>query len=108
MYDKNEFMKRKAAALKYSSSGGKAPEVLAKGRGVVAEKIIKKAEEFDVPFFKNEALADSLLDININEEIPPSLYKAVAEVFIWLLNSEKKAQIIEEEKRLAEEQSQNR
>jgi flagellar biosynthesis protein len=103
MYDKNEFMKRKAAVLKYNKIG-KAPEVVAKGRGVIAEKIIKKAEEFDVPFFKNEALADSLLDVNINDEIPPSLYKAVAEVFIWLLNSEKKAQIIEEKKRLAEEE----
>jgi flagellar biosynthesis protein len=105
MYSKNDFMKRKAAALKYSNGGGKAPEVLAKGRGVVAEKIIAKAEEFDVPFFKNEALADSLLDVNINDEIPPSLYKAVAEVFIWLLNSEKKAQIIEEEKRRQEEEA---
>jgi flagellar biosynthesis protein len=91
MYDKNEFLKRKAAALKYSQGNGGSPKVVASGKGVVADKIIEKAKEFDVPFFKNEALANSLLDVNMGENIPPQLYKAVAEVFIWLLNSEKDA-----------------
>jgi len=91
MYNKNEFLKRKAAAIKYSQGSGGSPQVVASGKGVVADKIIEKAKEFDVPFFKNDALANSLLDINVGENIPPQLYKAVAEVFIWLLNSEKDA-----------------
>jgi flagellar biosynthesis protein len=100
----NEILKKKAAALKYAKSMKKAPEVVAKGRGVVAQKIIEKAKEFDVPFFQNQALANSLLDVNVNDEIPPKLYKAVAEIFIWLLNSEKKAQEIEDERQRKEEE----
>jgi flagellar biosynthesis protein len=91
MYDKNDFLKRKAAALKYQSGVDNSPKVVASGRGAIAESIINKAKEFEVPFFKNEALANSLLDINIGENIPPKLYKAVAEVFIWLLSSERDA-----------------
>jgi len=101
MYDKNEFLKRKAAALKYQQGSDKSPKVVASGRGVVADKIIEKAREFDVPFFKNEALANSLLDVDVGESIPPQLYKAVAEVFIWLLASEKDA-LIQKEREEAE------
>ncbi|EJF07241.1 uncharacterized protein, cytoplasmic domain of flagellar protein FhlB like protein [Thiovulum sp. ES] len=91
MYDKREFQKRRAAALKYNRGEGSAPKVVASGRGAVADKIVEKAKEFDVPLFKNEALANSLLDVDIGEKIPPQLYKTVAEVFIWLLSSEQLA-----------------
>jgi flagellar biosynthesis protein len=96
MYNKSDFLKRKAAALKYQQGKDSSPQVVASGKGVVADKIIEKAREFDVPFFKNEALANSLLDVNVGENIPPKLYKAVAEVFIWLLNSEKDAKLQKE------------
>jgi flagellar biosynthesis protein len=96
MYDKQEFLKRKAAALKYAQ-GSSAPKVVASGKGAIANAIIEKAQEFDVPFFKNEALANSLLDVNTGENIPPQLYKAVAEVFIWLLHSEKQATIFQKQ-----------
>ncbi|NPA82139.1 MAG: flagellar biosynthesis protein FlhB, partial [Epsilonproteobacteria bacterium] len=65
----------------------------AKGKGSVALKILEKAKEFDVPIFQNKALAESLLDVQLEEEVPPKLYKAVVEVFIWLMKSEKKAQL---------------
>ncbi len=106
MYDLKEFQKRKAAALKYEKGKGSAPKVVAGGRGIVADRIIEKAKEFDVPFFKNETLANSLLDVDIGENIPPNLYKAVAEVFIWLLSSEKMA--LEEKKREEEEEAKRR
>ena len=83
--------KEKAVALKYDKSGKGAPKVVAKGEGEIAQKIKEKAKEFDVPLFQNEALAASLLNLNIDEQIPPNLYKAVAEVFVWLMQSEKKA-----------------
>ena len=83
--------KDKAVALKYDKSGQGAPKVVAKGQGEIAQKIKEKAEEFDVPIFKNEALASSLLNLNLDEQIPANLYKAVAEVFVWLMQSEKKA-----------------
>ena len=85
--------KKKAVALKYDQDGASAPEVVAKGQGEIAGKIMQKAEEFDIPVFQNEALANSLLSLDIDEQIPPNLYKAVAEVFVWLMQSEKKAQL---------------
>jgi len=84
---------KKAVALKYEQSQNSAPKVIAKGKGEVASKIIEKAKEFDIPLFQNELLANSLLNLEVDEEIPPSLYKATAEVFVWLLKSEQKARL---------------
>jgi flagellar biosynthesis protein len=81
----------KAVALRYDKESEKVPSVIAKGKGVIAEKIIQKASEFGVPLFKNELLADSLLDVELDREIPPQLYRAVVEVFIWLAKNEDKA-----------------
>ena len=84
--------KSKAVALKYDQKESLAPKVVATGSGEIANKIIQRAKEFDVPIFKNEALANSLLSLDVDDQIPPNLYKAVAEVFVWLMQSEKKAQ----------------
>lgn len=81
-------MYSKAVALKYEENLQKAPRVVAKGKGHLAEKIIKKAAELDVPIFQNEALASSLLSVEIDEQIPPALYQAVVEVFVWLMKNE--------------------
>jgi len=82
-------MPSKAAALKYDEITGNAPTVVAKGKGNIAEIIIKKAKEFDVPIFANEALVNSLMDLEIDHEIPVELYTAVADTFIWLMKNEK-------------------
>jgi len=85
---------KKAVALKYDKENKySAPKVVAKGKGEIAAKILQKAKEFDIPIFKNEALAQSLLNLDIDEEIPPNLYKAVAEVFVWLIKTQNKAQL---------------
>ena len=84
---------KKAVALKYEAGESSAPKVIAKGKGAIAEKILQKAQEFEVPIFQNEALANSLLALDIDEQIPPNLYKAIAEVFVWLMKSEQKAQL---------------
>ncbi len=83
--------KDKAVALKYDQSNASAPKVVATGSGETAKRIIQKANEFDVPIFQNEALANSLLSLDVDEQIPANLYKAVAEVFVWLMQSEQKA-----------------
>ena len=80
----------KAAALKYDEESDRIPAVVAKGKGLVAQRIIEKASEFGVPLFKNDMLADSLLNVDIDEQIPPQLYKAVVEVFVWLGKNEQK------------------
>lgn len=82
---------QKAAALKYAEETDRVPVVVAKGKGEIANKIMQKASEFGIPLFKNELLADSLLNIDIDEQIPPHLYKAVVEVFVWLSKNEQGA-----------------
>jgi flagellar biosynthesis protein len=87
-----KFTNTKAVALKYKAYEENAPKVIAKGSGEIAKKIIQKAKEFDVPLFQNEELANMLLNVEVGEEIPPKMYEAVVEVFIWLYNLEEKAQ----------------
>lgn len=84
---------QKAVALAYKQNKQRAPKVLAKGEGLIAQKIIEKAKEYDIPLFQSQALVDSLINLEIDEEIPPKLYQAVVEVFIWLYKTESKAQI---------------
>ena len=86
-------MDKKAVALKYENQSTSAPKVIAKGKGAIAQKILEKADEFEIPIFQNEALANSLMELDLDEQIPPRLYKAIAEVFVWLMNSEQKAQM---------------
>jgi len=88
-----KFTNTKAVALKYKAYEDNAPKVVAKGKGTLAEKIIEKAKEFDVPIFQNEDLANMLLNVEVGEEIPPKMYEAVVEVFIWLYNLEEKVKL---------------
>ncbi|NPA11221.1 MAG: flagellar biosynthesis protein FlhB [Epsilonproteobacteria bacterium] len=81
-----------AVALKYKAYEDNAPKIVAKGKGDIAKKIIQKAKEFNVPLFQNELLVESLIKVK-DEEVPPELYKAVAEVFAWLYNLEKRAEL---------------
>ncbi len=85
-------MAKKAAALKYDAKSTAAPKMIASGKGEIADRIIQKAKEFDVPIFANEMLVNSLVDLEIDKEIPSELYKAVADVFVWLMQNEKKLQ----------------
>jgi flagellar biosynthesis protein len=72
-----------AVALHYDKSG--APRVVAKGRGSIGEKIIEVAKAHDIPIEENEVLAGALSTVELGDEIPAELYKAVAEVLIFVL-----------------------
>jgi flagellar biosynthesis protein len=74
---------RIAVALLYE--GSDAPKVVASGQGWVGEKIIETAREHGVPIEENPALAQALSTIEIDEEIPEALYRAVAEILSFLL-----------------------
>jgi flagellar biosynthesis protein len=86
-------LNKKAVAMKYKIYEDNAPKVIAKGKGEIAKKIIEKAKEYNVNIFQNEELTDMLMNVEVSEEIPAELYKAVVEVFIWLHKTEEKAQI---------------
>jgi flagellar biosynthesis protein len=72
-----------AVALHYDKKG--APRVVAKGRGTIGEKIIEVAKAHDIPIEENELLAGALSNVELGDEIPAELYKAVAEVLIFVL-----------------------
>ncbi|QPF82385.1 EscU/YscU/HrcU family type III secretion system export apparatus switch protein [Bradyrhizobium genosp. L] len=72
-----------AIALHYDHSG--APRVVAKGKGAIGAKIIEVAKANEIPIEENEVLAGALSNVELGEEIPTELYKAVAEVLIFVL-----------------------
>lgn len=76
--------RRRAAAIKYTMESYNAPKVVATGMGKVAEKIIEKAEESDVPVVYNKELANLLTNVDIGEEIPSELYEAVATIIAYV------------------------
>jgi flagellar biosynthetic protein FlhB len=74
-----------AVALVYDPKKKAAPEVVAKGRGFLAERIREIAVEHDVPLVENPALAQALYrSCEVGDIIPPDLYKAVAEVLAYV------------------------
>ncbi len=78
----------KAVALKYDRKKDNAPRVIAKGRGEIAEKIIEVAKAHNVPSYEDKNLIQILEALDLETEIPPELYRTVAEVlaFIYRLN----------------------
>jgi flagellar biosynthesis protein len=72
-----------AVALHYDKTG--APRVVAKGRGSIGEKIIELAKAHDIPIEENEVLAGALANVELGDEIPVELYRAVAEVLVFVL-----------------------
>jgi flagellar biosynthesis protein len=77
-----------AAAIEYDSQKDAAPRVTAKGRGIIGERILDLAVKHGVPVKKDPALVQILSRLDIDEQIPPELYKAVAEIlaFIYSIN----------------------
>ena len=85
--DKNKKVKT-AIALEYDPSDD-APRVIASGTGILAEKIIEKAKESNVPIHEDDKLAQTLSKLEIGEMIPPELYEVVAEILIFVDSMDK-------------------
>ena len=85
---------RRAAALSYKQ-GYYAPVVIASGRGVVAEAIIACAHEAGLYVHESPELVKLLMQVDTDQFIPPELYRAVAEVLVWLqwLDSQQKTNV---------------
>ena len=79
---------KKAVALRYAKGEDQAPAVVAKGRGMVAQKIVSLAHEHDIPMVENQQLVTMLEALDVDTNIPEALYQAVAEVlvFVYRLN----------------------
>ena len=80
-----------AVALKYEQNKGKAPVVVAKGEDYLAAKIKEAARENNIEIVENKPLARMLYyNVELDEEIPPELYQAVAEVLAFVYNIKNK------------------
>lgn len=83
MEDKEKVKKKTAVALQYNR-GDEAPKVIATGKGILAEKILDKAKESDVPVYEDEKLAGTLSKLEIGDMIPTELYGVVAEILVFV------------------------
>lgn len=81
--------KRKAVALKYEGQG--APRVIAKGERYIAEQIIELARQAGVPIMQDSALVQLLSQVELETEIPPELYHAVATLLAFVYRMEREA-----------------
>ncbi len=80
--------KKQAVALSYDV-GDEAPRIVAAGKGAVAERIIEKAKENDVPLYEDSKLAGTLSRLEIGDTIPPELYEVVAEILLFVDDMDK-------------------
>lgn len=79
---------KKAVALRYSPEVQKAPTLIAKGKGHMAETILQKAKDNGIPIQEDSSLVEVLSKLDLDQEIPPELYQLVAEVLSFIYRSD--------------------
>ena len=80
----DEEIQNKAIALSYNYEDNSAPKVIAKGAGHIADKILASAKHNSIPIYQNKTLTNMLMAVDIDREIPPELYQAVAEILAYV------------------------
>jgi flagellar biosynthesis protein len=83
-FRKGLFKRPAAAALQYDPQKAEPPQVLATGRGVTAEEIIRVAQEHGIPLYEDPGLVEALARLDVTEYIPRELYAVVAEVLAYV------------------------
>ena len=83
---------QRAVALRYEPEKQQAPKVVAKGRGFVAENILAAAQKNAIPVYQNKSLVNMLMALELDREIPPELYRVVAEVLAYVYRIDKRHQ----------------
>ncbi|SFM03369.1 EscU/YscU/HrcU family type III secretion system export apparatus switch protein [Halanaerobium salsuginis] len=82
--NKNNLKNKKTVALKYNHNQDNAPRIIASGKGIIAEKILEKAREKNIPIREDKDVVEVLAQLNIGEEIPEELYTVIAEMLKFL------------------------
>lgn len=85
--DKPQDPRALAVALAYAG-GQSAPKVVAKGKGLMAEQIIRKARESGIFVHESKELVSLLMQVDLDRHIPPGLYTAIAELLAWVYRME--------------------
>lgn len=76
--------RKSAVALRYAPPADRAPRVLAKAQGEIAERLIALAKEHGVPIHRDPNLVQVLAALDLEQEIPPALYLVIAEILAFL------------------------
>jgi flagellar biosynthesis protein len=84
--------RKEAIALTYDQQKADAPIVVAKGKGIVADNILKSAIENNIPIQEDPSLVEILGKLNINESISEEMYQAVAEIFAFIYRTDKEVE----------------
>jgi flagellar biosynthesis protein len=82
--DKDKSARRQSAVALAYGAGDAAPKVVAKGRGLVAEQIMARARDAGVFVHESKELVALLMQVDLDRQIPPALYRAIAELLAWL------------------------
>jgi flagellar biosynthesis protein len=82
--------KKSALAVHYDKETDNAPKIVAKGKGSIAEKIIELARENNIPIHEDPDIIEILSKLDLGQEIPPELYKLIAEVLVYVYRSNNK------------------
>lgn len=87
--NEEKIIRKEAVALTYKPGQYTSPTVVAKGKGKIAENILARATEHNVPIHEDPNLVQLLGQLDLNESIPEELYQAVAEVFAFIYHLDK-------------------
>ncbi len=82
----DDLLNKKAVALSYDENKDAAPIIVASGMGYIAEKMVEIARESGVPVYEDNSLATMLTQLNLGSEIPPELYQAIIDIYVYFLN----------------------
>ena len=84
--DKNteDRLRQRAVALRYNPEEDIAPKILAKGAGIIAEKILESAVESEIYVHQDAALVEDLTKMDVGDSIPPELYDIIAQVLVFI------------------------
>jgi flagellar biosynthesis protein len=88
MADEPQVRKQQSAVALAYAGGDPAPKVVAKGKGLLAEQIIGRAKEAGVFVHESKELVALLMEVDLDRQIPPALYRAIAELLAWLYHIE--------------------
>ncbi len=76
--------RERAVALRHDKDRDHAPQVVAKGRGSIARKIIEEAKTHGLPMREDPLLVEALIGLDLYQEVPEELYQVIAEIYVFL------------------------
>jgi flagellar biosynthesis protein len=85
--------RKEAVALKYNPEDSGSPVVAAKGKGETAQRIVSTAREHNIPIQEDASLVHLLSRLEIDDSIPEELYEVVAELFAFIYQMDKEAEL---------------